>query len=131
MSRLDSDNKQRIIKDVSDLAARLGFRSADAPAERLIYREFFPRGLTALDNLDEKTLGTRPSLSHLTARTSSSACSTHWDCRSTSAPNGARLHRRNGSPRGTRRSKFTTSLPSDTCRERGAAVCRPESRSPG
>ena len=34
----------------------------------MIYREFFPRGLTALDELDEKTLGTRPSLSHLTAR---------------------------------------------------------------
>jgi chromosome partitioning protein len=61
-------NKQRIVQGLSDLAARLGFRSADALAERVIYREFFPRGLTALDNLDEKTLGTRPSLSHLTAR---------------------------------------------------------------
>ncbi len=28
----------------------------------------FPRGLTALDELDEATLGTRPSLSHVTAR---------------------------------------------------------------
>ena len=34
----------------------------------MIYREFFPRGLTALDELDEATLGTRPSLSHVTAR---------------------------------------------------------------
>ena len=34
----------------------------------MIYREFFPRGLTALDNLDESTLGTRPNLSHVTAR---------------------------------------------------------------
>ncbi len=34
----------------------------------MIYREFFPRGLTALDDFDEKTLGTRASLSHLTAR---------------------------------------------------------------
>ena|SRR5258708_4148975 len=59
---------QRIIKGLSDLAARLGFRSADALAERMIYREFFTRGLTALDDLDEKTLGARPSLSHLTAR---------------------------------------------------------------
>jgi chromosome partitioning protein len=33
-----------------------------------MYREFFPRGLTALDTLDEATLGTRPSLSHVTAR---------------------------------------------------------------
>ena len=34
----------------------------------MIYREFFPRGLTALDMLDEATLGTRPSLAHVTAR---------------------------------------------------------------
>jgi chromosome partitioning protein len=68
LSALDSRNKQRIIKGLSDLATRLGFRSGDALAERLIYREFFPRGLTALDDLDERTLGARPSLSHLTAR---------------------------------------------------------------
>src|SRR6266496_3660906 len=30
-------------------------------SERAIYREFFPRGLTALDNLDEDTLGDRKS----------------------------------------------------------------------
>ncbi len=34
----------------------------------MIYREFFPRGLTALDDINESTLGTRPSLSHVTAR---------------------------------------------------------------
>jgi len=68
LSMLDSRNKRRIVQGVSDLAARLGFRSNDALAERVVYREFFPRGLTALDNLDEKTLGTRPSLAHLTAR---------------------------------------------------------------
>ena len=68
LSTLDSRNKQRIIKGLTDLATRLGFRSGNALAERLVYREFFPRGLTALDDLDEKTLGTRPSLSHLTAR---------------------------------------------------------------
>jgi chromosome partitioning protein len=37
-------------------------------AERVIFREFYPRGLTALDALDETTLGTRPTLSHVTAR---------------------------------------------------------------
>src|SRR5207302_7591976 len=68
LSSVDSRNKQRIIKGLTDLATRLGFRSGNALAERLVYREFFPRGLTALDDLDEKTLGTRPSLSHLTAR---------------------------------------------------------------
>src|SRR5436190_24017977 len=68
LSTFDSRNRQRIVKGLSDLATRLGFRSADALAERVIYREFFPRGLTALDDLDETTLGTRPSLSHLIAR---------------------------------------------------------------
>ena len=38
-------------------ARRLGFRCVDGLAERVIYREFFPRGLTALDDLDEATLG--------------------------------------------------------------------------
>jgi chromosome partitioning protein len=69
LSMLDSRNTQRIVQGLSELSVRLGFRSADALAERVIYREFFPRGLTALDELDEKTLGTRPNLSHLTART--------------------------------------------------------------
>ena len=68
LSMLNSRNKRRIVQGLSDLAARLGFRSTDALAERVIYREFFPRGLTALDQLDEKTLGTRPSLAHVTAR---------------------------------------------------------------
>src|SRR5262249_23164146 len=35
---------------------------------RVVYREFFPRGLTAFDRFDEATLGTRASLSHVTAR---------------------------------------------------------------
>jgi len=46
----------------------MSFRYTDGFAERVVYREFFPRGLTALDDLDEATLGTRPSLSHVTAR---------------------------------------------------------------
>ena len=34
----------------------------------MIFREFYPRGLTALDDLDEITLGTRPTMSHMSAR---------------------------------------------------------------
>ena len=44
------------------LAPRVGF------TERVVYREYFPRGLTALDRLDEATLGTRPGTSHVTAQ---------------------------------------------------------------
>src|SRR5207302_8658701 len=47
---------------------RLGFRRAEGCGERVVYRGFFPRGLTALDDLDEATLGMRPTLSHVTAR---------------------------------------------------------------
>jgi len=68
LSMLGSRNKRLIGEGLSELAARLGFRCADGLAERVIYREFFPRGLSALDNLDEATLGTRPSLAHVTAR---------------------------------------------------------------
>jgi len=68
LSMLGSCNKRLIGEGLSELAARLGFRCADGLAERVIYREFFPRGLSALDNLDEATLGTRSSLAHVTAR---------------------------------------------------------------
>lgn len=36
--------------------------------ERVIFRELYPRGLTAIDDVDEITLGTRPTMSHVSAR---------------------------------------------------------------
>jgi chromosome partitioning protein len=68
LSMIGSRNKQLVADGLNDLSFRLGFRSIDGFAERVVYREFFPRGLTALDDLDEATLGTRPSLGHVTAR---------------------------------------------------------------
>src|SRR5689334_8128397 len=68
LSTLGSRNKRLVGEGVDQLAERLGFRPADGLAERVVYREFFPRGLTALDALTEDTLGQRPSLSHVTAR---------------------------------------------------------------
>jgi chromosome partitioning protein len=68
LSMLGSRNKQLVADGLNELASRLGFRSIDGFAERVVYREFFPRGLTALDDLDEATLGTRPSMGHVTAR---------------------------------------------------------------
>lgn len=68
LSTLGSRNKRLLAEGLSDLGLQLGFRCADGFAERVIYREFFPRGLTALDDIDESTLGTRPSMSHVTAR---------------------------------------------------------------
>jgi chromosome partitioning protein len=68
LSTLGSRNRRLVGEGVDQLARQLGFRAADGFAERVIYREFFPRGLTALDALDEETLGQRPNLSHVTAR---------------------------------------------------------------
>lgn len=68
LSMLGSRNKQLVAEGLHQLAFRLGFRAIDGFAERVVYRELFPRGLTALDNLDEATLGTRPNMAHVTAR---------------------------------------------------------------
>jgi chromosome partitioning protein len=68
LSTLRSRNKKLVGEGLQELALKLGFRCVDGFGERVIFREFYPRGLTALDDLDENTLGTRPSRSHLTAR---------------------------------------------------------------
>jgi chromosome partitioning protein len=68
LSMLGSRNRRLVGEGLNELALRLGFCFVDGFAERVIYREFFPRGLTALDDLDETTLGTRPNMSHVTAR---------------------------------------------------------------
>jgi chromosome partitioning protein len=68
LSMLGSRNKRLVGEGLQELSLRLGFRAVDGLAERVIFREFYPRGLTALDDLDENTLGTRPSMSHVTAR---------------------------------------------------------------
>jgi chromosome partitioning protein len=68
LSTLGSRNKRLVGEGVEGLAKQLGFRPIDGFAERVVYREFFPRGLTALDDLTEDTLGARPNTSHVTAR---------------------------------------------------------------
>ena len=68
LSMMGSRNKKLVGEGIQQLALRLGFRSIDGFAERVVFREFYPRGLTALDDLNESTLGTRPNMSHVTAR---------------------------------------------------------------
>ncbi len=68
LSTLGSRNRRLVGEGVEGLAKQLGFRAVDGFAERVVYREFFPRGLTALDDLTEDTLGLRPNTSHVTAR---------------------------------------------------------------
>jgi len=68
LSMLGTRNKRLVAEALQDLAQKLQFRVIEGFAERMIFREFFPRGLTALDDLAESTLGTRPTLSHASAR---------------------------------------------------------------
>src|SRR5262245_61436486 len=68
LSMMGSRNKRLVGEGLAQLGARLGFRCVEGLAERLVYREFFPCGLTALDPIDEETLGARPSLAHVSAR---------------------------------------------------------------
>jgi len=64
----ESRNARSVSQCLSDLSSLLNFRCVEGLAERVIFREFFSRGLTAIDTLDAKTLGIRPTLSHATAR---------------------------------------------------------------
>jgi chromosome partitioning protein len=68
LSVLGSRNKRLVGEGLGELSHRLNFRCVDGLAERVIFREFYPRGLTAVDDIDEITLGTRPTMSHVSAR---------------------------------------------------------------
>jgi chromosome partitioning protein len=68
LSSLGSRNKRFVGDALQQLSQRLDFRCVEGLAERVIFREFYPRGLTAVDDLDELTLGARPTMSHVTAR---------------------------------------------------------------
>jgi chromosome partitioning protein len=68
LSMLGTRNKRLVGVALQELSRRLEFRAIEGFAERMIFREFYPRGLTALDDFNEITLGTRPTMSHATAR---------------------------------------------------------------
>ena len=68
LSMLSSRNKASVGAALQDLSQRLGFRYVEGLAERVVFREFYPRGVTALDELNEATLGSRPTMSHLSAQ---------------------------------------------------------------
>lgn len=64
LSALDARNKQRVGAALDSLSRRIGFRVLPGLSERVIYREFFPRGLTLLDRAALSDF----SLSHVAAR---------------------------------------------------------------
>ena len=65
LSSLEARNRKRVGAALEALSARVGFRVVGGLTERVIYREFFPRGLTLLDRSALEDF----SLSHVGART--------------------------------------------------------------
>lgn len=68
LSMLTSRNQHNLLAVLRQLSSMLEFRLGDGISERVVFREFFPAGLTALDRLDRQTHGAEPTLSHLAAR---------------------------------------------------------------
>ncbi len=68
LSTFGSRNKQLVGLGLQELSRWLDFRCVDGLAERVIFRELYPRGLTAVDDIEDIGLGGRPTLSHVTAR---------------------------------------------------------------
>ena len=68
LSGLGSRNKRLVGEGLKELSRTLDFRCVEGLTERVIFRELFPRGLTAVDDVDEIALGTRPTMSHVSAR---------------------------------------------------------------
>jgi len=65
---LGSRNKHLVAEGLNELSFQLGFRAIDGFVERAAYSEFFPQGLTALDDLDHVTVGACPNPGHAAAR---------------------------------------------------------------
>lgn len=68
LTQINSRNKESMYKSLKNLSMQLGCRLADGISERVVFRELFPKGLTALDDLDELLPNSRGNSSHLSAR---------------------------------------------------------------
>jgi chromosome partitioning protein len=68
MSQVGARQDGLVGQGLEQLAARLGFRCVEGFAERVIYRELFPRGLTALDAVAISEPGAEPSAAHLSVQ---------------------------------------------------------------
>jgi chromosome partitioning protein len=68
LSGLGSRNKRLVGEGLKELSRTLDFRCIEGLTERVIFRELYPRGLTAVDDVDEIALDMRPTMSHVSAR---------------------------------------------------------------
>ena len=68
ISPLSSRNERGVVDALDALARRGTFRTASGLVERVVYREFFPLGLTMFDSFETSQLGVKPRMSHVLAR---------------------------------------------------------------
>lgn len=68
LTQINSRNKEAMYNSLNNLSMQLGCRLADGISERVIFRELFPIGLTALDDLETILKTPRTNASHLSAR---------------------------------------------------------------
>jgi chromosome partitioning protein len=68
LAPLPSRNQRRLDESLRGLAMHMGCRLAGGISERVVFRELFPLGLTALDDAAAGLSISEPSLSHLSAR---------------------------------------------------------------
>ncbi len=68
LTQINSRNKESMYNSLNNLSMQLGCRLAEGISERVIFRELFPKGLTALDDLDTILPNKRGNASHLSAR---------------------------------------------------------------
>lgn len=68
LTQIGSRNKQSMYESLNSLAMQLGCRLAEGISERVIFRELFPKGLTAMDELDKILPNNNGRTSHLMAR---------------------------------------------------------------
>jgi chromosome partitioning protein len=67
-SPLETRNERAIRDAIEGAADEVGFRTGRGLTERVIYREFYPKGLTAFDSMEASLLGVQPTASHVSAR---------------------------------------------------------------
>jgi chromosome partitioning protein len=68
IASLNTNNAKQIAVSLGRLSRELGFRAADGLHDRVIFRELFPIGLTALDPIEEGAINGSLTTSQLSAR---------------------------------------------------------------
>jgi chromosome partitioning protein len=68
ISPLSSRNEKGIVQALDTLVNRGKLRATSGLVERVVYREFFPLGLTTFDSFATSHVGVKPNVSHVLAR---------------------------------------------------------------